>query len=148
MLGYLRTPLQFDNMKKVSGKKLYSSGGEISQLAPLLGSAANLAIPGVGAIATPMLELVGNWLDGRTDNKLALKQNSKVYALGGKLEGELGPGMSEYAGPQHKFGGIMVTKTGTPAPGNTGDNVEGGEVLVTLPKLGVHVFSKRLKVGK
>lgn len=129
------------------GLSLKMNGGQIGSA---VGMAANLAAPGVGSVIAPLLSEVGTVIEQKlSNNKLPLNTNSNPYgyALGGQLQNSgLGSGMALYKGRQHKTGGIMVMPSGVPSPKREQSNVEGGEVLVQLGKLGNHIFSKKLKV--
>ena len=141
-------------MKKINAAKAlkkYETGGQIDKTGlakSALSLGLNAVAPGTGAIVAPVWDAIQGIVESKSNAGLTLKPNPNIYAFGGKLEGSLSPGVAMYNGPAHKFGGIMITKDGVPSTGNTGDNVEGGEVLVDLKDLGRHVFSKRLKVGK
>ena len=139
-------------MKKKCKTK-YKDGGELlSALAPqLLGQSANIAIPGAGAIVTPLLQTVigqgqqkNNELQMLNDhfNATKIQTNPYGYKNGGQLQGS--ENVATYSGLSHALGGIDVNAMGVPSTNPTAE-VEGGETKTNIGGK-TFIFSKSLKI--
>lgn len=145
---------------KTKNKKIYENGGELQgqqtgqMIGSTLGSALNLMVPGVGAIASPILGQIGASIGAKRDMTKVLQDHFNGmststnpygnYENGGVLTGALNSAL--YHGDDHDApsGGITVNNDGVPSSGGN-NKVEGGEVVVNLKGKKI-VFSKKLKV--
>lgn len=130
--------------------RLMMSGGDIGSL---LGGAASLAVPGLGAVLSPVLGAIGGHVDKSfaktremkdTYDTIKVNNNPYGYAAGGALPG-MSTEMVTYDGPDHNQGGINTTAGGVPTDQPDAPvNVEGGETKLNLGA--GYIFSKRLKI--
>lgn len=122
-----------------------------------LGSAGGSAIPGIGAIASPILGALGGAIGGKIDevkaerekyNQTDIVLDPYQLKLGGYLKNGSISGQHDllkYNGAEHSAGGIPVDGDGIPT--NTPDaEVENNETTYTTPKGKKYVFSKTLKL--
>ena len=143
------------NNKEHGGElPMLEGGGAASTgqaIGSLVGSAANMIVPGLGSILSPVLGMAGAAIGGGIDKQNGLRAtygkattntNPYGFELGGMIGGK--EDLSYYKGRQHRHGGILVSGNGTPSY-NPVAEVEGGE---TRWKVGnkAFIFSKKLKV--
>ncbi len=144
----LRSDNRINNLTRFENGGAASTGQAIGSL---VGSAANMIVPGLGSILSPVLGMAGAAIGGGIDKQNGLRAtygkattntNPYGFELGGMIGGQ--EDLSYYKGRQHRHGGILVSGNGTPSY-NPVAEVEGGE---TRWKVGnkAFIFSKKLKV--
>jgi hypothetical protein len=166
LLNESNNPNSLKNLEKIRDKSdvrfhysndsfnYLENGGAASTgqaIGSLVGSAANMIVPGLGSILSPVLGMAGAAIGGGIDKQNSLRAtygkattntNPYGFELGGMIGGK--EDLSYYKGRQHRHGGILVSGNGIPSY-NPVAEVEGGE---TRWKIGnkAFIFSKKLKV--
>lgn len=143
-------------------KKKFNVGGNIdnnnqqlgNNIGSIAGQSLNLLVPGLGAIAAPILSQLGSQIGAKQDMTKALQDHFNSmsnstnpygnYKNGGEISGY--EGLLTYNGDSHEApsGGIDVTSTGLPTP-SSNQQVEGGETVRRVGKK-AYVFSDTLKL--
>jgi len=118
-----------------------------------IGSLLNFAIPGLGAVASPLLGQLGSQIGAKQDMTKALQdhfnslsQSSNPYgnyALGGEIKGGY-ENLLQLSGNTHAQGGIQVNAQGIPTETGVAE-VEAGETALRLGDK-TFIFSKHLVI--
>ena len=147
-------------MKKKT-KKIYELGGSFDNtqgqqtgaaIGNIAGQSLNLLVPGLGAIAAPLLGQLGSQIGAKQDMTKALQDHFNSlststnpygnYALGGEISGL--DGLIKNDGATHAQGGVPVNAQGIPSS-NPVAEVEKDEVTMRSGNKSF-VFSKKLVV--
>lgn len=139
---------------KTGKMKSFGNGGELQgqQIGSTLGALSNLAIPGLGAVLSPLLGQIGSQIGAKIDMTKVLQDHYKSmsnstnpygnYENGGTISGL--EGLVKYDGASHAQGGIQVNAQGIPSSNGVAE-VEGDEVTMRSGNK-TFVFSSKLKI--